>query len=148
MENGTSYEVNLVIIKQFDGYELEKSKSNTFEDFFNRSEVTFTDDGEEKTFQVLYLRHFDEQFATFTPFTEDPVFSIGSKEVTFREIVALVCLLKNPGYRHRKRVYINNLKNFEEHFKGIQFGKLQEMISQLLENNHYEIKTPLEFIEQ
>ncbi|MFS0863498.1 hypothetical protein [Fredinandcohnia sp. 179-A 10B2 NHS] len=137
-----------MIIKQFDGYELEKSKSNTFEDFFNRSEVTFIEEGEEKTFQVLYLRHFDEQFSTFTPFTEDPVFSIGSKEVTFKEIVALVCLLKNPGYRHRKRVYINNLKNFEEHFKGIKFEKFQEMISQLLEKNQYEIKTPLEFIEQ
>ncbi|MFT4413156.1 hypothetical protein ACLM5H_04765 [Fredinandcohnia humi] len=133
-------------IKHITGYELEKSKSNTFEDFFNRSEVTFVEDGEEKTFHVLYLRHFDEQFSSFTPFKEDPIFTFDSKEVHFKDIVALVCLLKNPGYRHRKRLYCNNQREFEDHFKGIQFDKLQTLVNQLTQQNHFELKSPLEFI--
>lgn len=40
------------------GEELQKSQSNTFEDYFNRSEVTYRDGGEERTLSVLYLRHF------------------------------------------------------------------------------------------
>lgn len=39
-----------MLINQSGGYELEKEKSNTSEDFFNRSEVTFVDEGEEKPY--------------------------------------------------------------------------------------------------
>ncbi|WP_010284342.1 hypothetical protein [Bacillus timonensis] len=137
-----------MIIKQCSGFELDKTLKNTFEDFFNQSEVMYIQDGEEKTLQVLYLRYFDEQFTTFTPFTEDPVFTIDSTEVYFRDLVALVCLLKNPGYRHRKRVYLNEQKQFEEHFKGLQFDRLKEIFTHLHHKNSYEVKSTLEYIKQ
>lgn len=136
-----------MLIKQCSGFELEKTLKNTFEDFYNQSEVTFVENGEEKTFRVLYLRYFDEQISSFTPFDEDPIFTIQSKEVYFRDIVALACLLTNPGYRHRKRVFINELREFEQHFKGLQFNRLQEIMTHLTQNKDYEIKSPLEFIE-
>ncbi|MFD1777270.1 hypothetical protein ACFSFW_01070 [Fredinandcohnia salidurans] len=136
-----------MLIKKCSGFELEKTLKNTFEDFFNQSEVTFVEDGEEKTLQVLYLRYFDEQFTSFTPFTEDPVFTFDSKEVYFKDLVALVCLLKNPGYRHRKRVYLNEQKQFEMHFKDIQFERLKEIFTHLHHKNSYEVKSPLEFIQ-
>ena len=40
-----------MIIKGYVGYELEKEKPNTSEDFFNRSEVTYILNGKEKTFR-------------------------------------------------------------------------------------------------
>ncbi|WP_053363999.1 hypothetical protein [Bacillus sp. FJAT-27251] len=136
-----------MFIKQCSGYELEKEKSNTSEDFFNRSEVTFVEDGTEKTLHVLYVRYFDELISKFTPFEKDPVFSGGSREVTFKEIVALACLLKNPGNRHRKRVYINSEKEFAGVFEGFDFAKLEELFAKLEQQGGYEV-SPLEFILQ
>src|SRR5690606_5114411 len=128
-----------VLIKQCSGFELEKTLKNTFEDFFNQSEVTYVEDGEEKTFQVLYLRYFEEQRQTFTPFSEDPVFTIDSKEVCFRDLVALVCLLKNPEYQKRKRVYISDQKLFEEHFQDFQFDRLKEIFTHLHHKKSIEV---------
>lgn len=133
-----------VLINQSGGYELEKEKSNTSEDFFNRSEVTFVDEGEEKTLHVLYLRYFDEMFNEFTPYQQDPIFD----EVEFKEIVALVCLIKNPGLRHRKRVYINSKHEFAAYFQDIDFNKLPEIFQSLKQNKSYELKSPLAFIMQ
>ncbi|WP_453995312.1 hypothetical protein [Bacillus nitroreducens] len=128
-----------MLIKQCSGFELEKTLKNTFEDFFNQSEVTYVEDGEEKTFQVLYLRYFEEQRQTFTPFSEDPVFTIDSKEVCFRDLVALVCLLKNPEYQKRKRVYISDQKLFEEHFQDFQFDRLKEIFTHLHHKKSFEV---------
>src|SRR5581483_427101 len=97
-----------LLIKECKGYELEKEKSNTSEDFFNRSEITFMENGTEKTLHVLYVRYFDEIFHEFTPYSSDPIFAEEGQEITFKDIVALVCLLKNPGLRERKRLYINS----------------------------------------
>ena len=133
-----------MLINQCGGYELEKEKSNTSEDFFNRSEVTFVDEGEEKTLHVLYLRYFDEMFNEFTPYQQDPIFD----EVEFKEIVALVCLIKNPGLRHRKRVYINSKHEFAAYFQDIDFNKLPEIFQSLKQNKSYELKSPLAFIMQ
>ncbi len=133
-----------VLINQCSGYELEKEKSNTSEDFFNRSEVTFEDEGEEKTLHVLYLRYFDEMFNEFTPYQQDPIFD----EVEFKDIVALVCLIKNPGLRHRKRVYINSKHEFAAYFQDIDFNKLPDIFQSLKQNKSYELKSPLAFIMQ
>ncbi|MDQ6599517.1 hypothetical protein E2K98_15995 [Bacillus salipaludis] len=133
-----------MLINQCSGYELEKEKSNTSEDFFNRSEVTFEDEGEEKTLHVLYLRYFDEMFNEFTPYLQDPIFD----EVEFKDIVALVCLIKNPGLRHRKRVYINSKHEFAAYFQEIDFNKLPEIFQSLKQNKSYELKSPLAFIMQ
>ncbi|WP_026573343.1 hypothetical protein [Bacillus sp. UNC438CL73TsuS30] len=133
-----------MLINQCSGYELEKEKSNTSEDFFNRSEVTFEDEGEEKTLHVLYLRYFDEMFNEFTPYQQDPIFD----EVEFKDIVALVCLIKNPGLRHRKRVYINSKHEFAAYFQDIDFNKLPDIFQSLKQNKSYELKSPLAFIMQ
>lgn len=147
MENRGEWGGN-VLIKQCSGFELEKTLKNTFEDFFNQSEVTYMVDGEERTLQILYLRYFEEQFTSFTPFTEDPVYKIDANDVYFKDLVALVCLLKNPEYRHRKRVYLNEQNQFEEHFKGLHFDRLKEIFTHLHHKNGYELKSPIEFIQQ
>lgn len=130
------------------GFELEKAQPNTSEDFFNRSEVTFIENGEEKKFQLLYIRYFDEMFSEFTPFTEDPVFQVSGKDVMFKDIVALVCLLKNPGFRNRKRVYINTQKEFAQYFQNINYDKVKELFQQLSKNGSYQLDSALLFIEQ
>lgn len=130
------------------GYELEKEKSNTSEDFFNRSEVTFSEDGEEKTLHVLYVRYFDQLFNEFTPYVQDPVFSEGGREVYFRDIVALVCLLKNPGLRQRKRLYVSSKQEFAAYFQDIDYNKLPEIFQSLQQKKAYELRSPLEFILQ
>ncbi|WP_246942319.1 hypothetical protein [Bacillus pinisoli] len=130
------------------GFELEKAQPNTSEDFFNQSEVTFVEDGEEKTFHLLYIRYFDEVFPEFTPFTEDPVFQVSGRDVLFKDIVALVCLLKNPGFRNRKRVYVNTQKEFSQYFKDIDYNKVKELFQVLADKGSYQLESPLLFIEQ
>ncbi|WML47653.1 hypothetical protein RCG23_20130 [Neobacillus sp. PS3-34] len=137
-----------MLIKECQGYELVKEKSNTSEDFFNRSEITFTEDGVEKTLHVLYVRYFDEAFQELTPYGQDPLFNEGGKEVAFKDIVALVCLLKNPGLRHRKRLYISSKQEFAAYFQGIDFEKLPEIFRSLAQKNGYELRSPLDFIVQ
>lgn len=137
-----------MLIKECKGYELEKEKSNTSEDFFNRSEITFVEDGTEKTLHVLYVRYFDSIFQEFTPFKQDPIFAQDGLEVSFKDIVALVCLLKNPGLRGRKRLYINSKQELASYFQGINFEKLPEIFSSLKQKNGYQLRSPLEFILQ
>jgi hypothetical protein len=137
-----------LLLKKCKGYELEKEKPNTSEDFFNRSEVVYIENGEEKTLHVLYVRFFDEQISEFTPYSKDPIFHVGSKEISFKDIVALACIIKNPGFRHRKRVYINNRVEFASYFQDIDFAKLPEIFQSIEEKQGYELKSPLEFIVQ
>lgn len=138
----------ILLIKECKGYELEKEKSNTSEDFFNRSEITFVEDGIEKTLHVLYVRYFDQILPEFTPYQEDPVFVQDGEEVFFKDIVALACLLKNPGLRARKRLYINSKQEFAAYFRDINFSKLPEIFSSLKQKSGYELRSPLEFIMQ
>ena len=137
-----------MLIKECKGFELEKEKSNTSEDFFNRSEVTFVEDGEEKTLYILYVRYFDQNFSEFTPYQQDPIIVQEGIEVDFKDIVALVCLLKNPGLRSRKRLYINSKQDFASYFQDINFNKLPEILLALKQNNGFELRSPLEFIMQ
>jgi hypothetical protein len=137
-----------LLIKECKGFELEKEKSNTSEDFFNRSEVTFIEDGQEKTLHVLYVRYFDELFHEFSPYKQDPIIVHEGYEVNFKDIVALVCLLKNPGLRTRKRLYINSKHEFATCFQEINFNKLPEIFLALQQKKEFELVTPLEFILQ
>jgi hypothetical protein len=130
------------------GMELEKAQPNTSEDFFNRSVVTFIEEGEQKTFHLLYIRYFDEVFSEFTPFNEDPIFTVSGKKIMFKDIVGLVCLIKNPGFRSRKRVYINTQKEFSRFFNDVDFDKVKEVFRNLVEHGSYQLKSPLLFIEQ
>ncbi|WP_416826778.1 hypothetical protein [Ectobacillus polymachus] len=120
-----------MILKQIKGYELEKALPNTSEDFFNRSEVTYENEGVEKTLHVLYLRFYEEQLSEISPFTDDPVFQIGGEDVTFKEIVALACLLKNPSFVERKRIYINSKEELASYFDENNVQQLKKAIEQL-----------------
>ncbi|GIN60681.1 hypothetical protein J27TS8_06740 [Robertmurraya siralis] len=137
-----------MFITECKGYELEKTKSNTSEDFFNKSEVTFKDTGIERTFQVLYLRYFDEFISEFTPYQEEPIFEAGSRSVQFKDIVALAFLIKNPEFRSRKRVYINSKAEFSSLFKELDFEKLATIFTELENGKGFEIRSPVEFIVQ
>jgi len=137
-----------MLIRECEGYELEKELPNTSEDYFNRSVVRFVENGEEKALHVLYVRYFDELFPTFTPYGKDPVFAVGGRDVTFKDLVALVCLLKNPSFRHRKRVYINSEKELAHSFEHIDFEKIPQIFSAIQARGEYEVKSPLYFIKQ
>lgn len=137
-----------MLILECKGYELEKEKSNTSEDFFNRSELTFKEDGQEKTLHVLYVRYFDELYHEFTPYQQTPLFVAKGKEIFLKDIVALVCLIKNPGLRHRKRLYISSKQEFVSYFQDIDFGKLPEIFNSLEQNNGVELDSPLSYIVQ
>ena len=137
-----------MLIKDCIGYELEKEKSNTSEDFFNRSEVTFIENSEEKTLHVLYVRYFEEFFQEFTPYQQNPIITKDNIQVTFKDIVALVCLIKNPGLRNRKRLYINSKQEFASYFQDIDFEKLPEMVLAVKQTNKFDLRSPLEYIIQ
>ncbi|WP_096202323.1 hypothetical protein [Bacillus sp. FJAT-45350] len=114
-----------------EGKELEKEKPNTSEDFFNRSTVRYVDGGQEKEFNLLYVRYFDELVSDFTPYESDPIFTVGAREVTFKDIVALVCLAKNQGYKEKKRIYLNDQKEFGQMFHGVNYDKVSQMFEEL-----------------
>jgi hypothetical protein len=137
-----------MIITECKGYELEKEKPNTSEDYFNRSEITYIEDGVEKNLHVLYVRYYEEQLNKYTPFEVNPVFQFDGHEIFLRDFVALVCLMKNPGLRHRKRLYINTEKEFQHYFQDINFEKIKELLSDLKSKKRVEIKSPLQFINQ
>jgi len=137
-----------LLIKRCYGYELEKEKSNTSEDFFNRSEITFEEDGKEKTLHVLYVRYFDELFSEFTPFETEPLFTTGANEIYFKDIVALICLIKNPSLRHRKRIYISSRAEFASYFQDIDFSKIHNIFEQIETQKSYNLRSALEFITQ
>jgi hypothetical protein len=128
-----------LLIKECRGFELEKSLSNSPEHYFNRSEVTYIEHGEEKTLHVLYLRYFDESLETYTPFSKNPLFQINGKDICLHDIAAVVCLLKNSQFHNRKRVYINNKKEFASLFEGVNFEKLIEMFTEINRHQAYEI---------
>jgi hypothetical protein len=130
------------------GMELEKEKPNTPEDFFNRSEITYLDEGKEKTLHILYVRYFDQIFQEFTPFHQDPIFGVGESSVYFKDIVALVCLLKDPELRSKKRLYINSKYEFASYFEGINFNKIQEIFKNIKQKKRVEIQSPNEFFVQ
>jgi hypothetical protein len=137
-----------MIITECKGYELEKEKPNTSEDYFNRSEITYIEDGVEKNLHVLYVRYYEEQLSKYTPFEVNPVFQFDGNEIYLRDFVALVCLMKNPGLRHRKRLYINTDKEFQYYFQDINFEEIKELLSKITNKQRVEIKSPLQFIIQ
>lgn len=138
-------------ITEIKGYELEKAQSNTSEDFFNRSEVTFEDEGEQRTFHVLYIRYFDETFAEFIPNmqqNENPIFELENEQISFKDLVAITCLIKNPSFRQRKRIYINTKEELAGYFEGINIPKLKEIFESLKRKGEYNLTSPLHFLKQ
>ncbi|CAM4016100.1 hypothetical protein BAQ48_05810 [Bacillus luti] len=128
-----------MIIIGYAGYELEKAKPNTSEDFFNRSEVTYILNGKEKTFSVLYLRYFEEVLQEITPFEGNPVCKVEEQDIYLRDIVAISCLVKDKELRAQKRLYLNNIEEFKQYFNEETVVEVQEILAELHKNKRIEI---------
>ena len=128
-----------MIIKGYVGYELEKEKPNTSEDFFNRSEVTYILNGKEKTFSVLYVRYFEEVLQEITPFEGNPVYKVEEQNIYLRDIVAICCLMKDKELRAQNRLYLNNMEEFQQYFDEGTVSKVQEILAELHKNKRVEI---------
>ncbi|MES5895063.1 MULTISPECIES: hypothetical protein [Bacillus cereus group] len=128
-----------MIIIGYAGYELEKEKPNTSEDFFNRSEVTYILNNQEKTFSVLYVRYFEEILQEITPFEGNPVYKVEEQDVYLRDIVAIACLVNNKELRAQKRLYLNEVTDFQRYFDEGTVVKVQEILAELHKNKRVEI---------
>lgn len=129
-------------ILKVNGYELVKEKSNTSEDYFNRSEVTFIENGEERTLSVLYVRYFEEKVSEVTSYNSDSIFQINNLDVSFKEIFALICLLKNSRFQQRKRVYINNQLEFNQLLQETDFEQVRLILETIQTEGRYQHKEP------
>ena len=148
LKNYVIHRGGTMIIKKALGYELEKAQSNTSEDFFNRSEVTFVDEGVEKTFHVLYVRYFEETFSEYveTVAETNPLFTVNGRDINFRDVVALTCLIKNTSFKNRKRLYINVKEDMEKYFHNVNINKLIEIFEALETKEEYNLTSPLSFL--
>ena len=138
----------LLFIKSCRGFELEKESSKSFEDYFNRSELIFEEDGHERIFRVLYLRYFEETLHEFTPYQQNPILKVGSTEVELKDIVALACMIKNPSFRERKQVYINDRSEFSLIFEGLNFHTLFAHVQELETNKVSLLRSPQDYLLQ
>ncbi|MFF2286442.1 hypothetical protein [Peribacillus butanolivorans] len=127
------------------GFGLEKEKSNSPEEFFNRSVIEFIKNGEEKTLNVLYLRYFDEMVARWTPYSTNPLFKSFDRDIYMADIIAMVCLFKDPSLASRKRLYINSEKELAGYFENINFGKLEKVFISIDQAKPYDIKSNVDF---
>jgi hypothetical protein len=113
------------------GYELEKEKPNSPEDFFNRSIVTYRQNGKIKEFQVIYLRYFEDVLL------EREEMSLVQElltEYTLKDIIALLCIMQNSQFQNRKRVYLNSETSFLSLFKNIPFIQIKEILNNVEKN--------------
>ncbi|MGM9985990.1 MAG: hypothetical protein ACI35O_02060 [Bacillaceae bacterium] len=106
------------------GYELQKTLSNTSEDYFNRSEVTYEVDGVTKTLSVLYLRYFEEKLDELTPFKEGIVCTCNGKDVHFKDVFALICLLKNKKLINQRKLYLGSMEEIKEYIEDMNQAEL------------------------
>lgn len=127
------------------GVYLEKGKPNSPEDFFNRSTVKYIKDGEEKILNVVYLRYFDERITHWTPYSENPIFKSHTRDIYMADIIALICLIKEPCLSSRKRVYINSEKVLASYFLDLNFHKLEEVFRSIEQAKPYDINTNVDF---
>lgn len=128
-----------LLIKECKGYELVKEKATSPEEFFNRSEVTFLENGIEKTLHVLYVKFFEESFNQFVPYETEPLFTAGTREIYFKDLVALIFLLHHPDHKQRKRIYISSQVELTKYFKDVDFSKIEMIFQGLEKDNSYYI---------
>ncbi|MCK1991374.1 hypothetical protein [Peribacillus muralis] len=127
------------------GFGLEKEKSNSPEEFFNRSVIKYIKGGEEKTLNVLYLRYFDEMVTHWTPYPANPIFQSPKREIYIADIIALICLLKDQSLFSRKRLYINSEKELARYFENIDFHKLEQVFISIDQAKPYDIESPVDY---
>ena len=78
--------------------------------------MTYILNGKEKTFSVLYVRYFEEVLQEITPFEGNPVYKVEEQNIYLRDIVAICCLMKDKELRAQKRLYLNNMEEFQQYF--------------------------------
>ncbi|MFD6442078.1 hypothetical protein ACFWDG_20315 [Peribacillus sp. NPDC060186] len=127
------------------GFGLEKEKSNSPEEFFNRSVIEYIKDGEAKTLNVLYLRYFDEMVARWTPYPTNPLFKSFDRDIYMADIIAMVCIFKDPSLASRKRIYINSEQELAGYFENINFEKLEKVFISIDQAKPYDIKSHIDF---
>jgi hypothetical protein len=119
--------VGVLKVLEMKGYELEKEVKNSFEDYFNRSEIIYEYEGKEKKLSVLYLRYFEENISQFTPFQSNPVFQHQEHSYDLKDIVAFLYLIKKQDLND-KRVYINDENEFSAISKDLPIEKIHEWL--------------------
>ncbi|MFB7141019.1 hypothetical protein ACFCYN_15315 [Gottfriedia sp. NPDC056225] len=125
-----------MLIYNCHGYELVKAQPNTSEDFFNRSEVEYEYNGQKIVTSVLYVRFFEEKLSEFSALEATRLFENENLSVDFRDIVALALIIKNPDYRGRKRIYINELDQFTKELQGVDFDKVVGYAKSMKQNSN------------
>ena len=105
---------------------LEKERSNSPEDSFVRSSVTYKESGEEKVFHVLYPAVFAKRA------TEEGVWP---SESPIHEVIALNLL---PLYLGRKRLYISEEAEFRQPLQNADLSKLLLIIQDIKSKGSYQ----------
>lgn len=117
-----------MFILQLKGWSLEKTLPNSFEDFFNKSEVIYEEDGEERKFTLTYLQYFEEKLDQLTSYEQ----SVSDR--TFKDIAALASLLNHPELKLRKRLFISDETAFIRLFEGFDFKQISNIIETMMQN--------------
>ncbi|MFC0188407.1 hypothetical protein ACFFJY_08930 [Fictibacillus aquaticus] len=110
------------------GMELEKEKPNTSEDFFNRSEAVYDDGGKEKTFQLLYVRYFEDLLAAKLGWDKDAVLVASERKYAVKDIAALAALTADEGNKNKRKAYINDFDEFAKLFSDVNVNKIKSFI--------------------
>lgn len=96
---------------------LNKERSNSPEDSFVRSTVTYVQDGNQKEFHVLYPAIFGEAAKAK---------GLWEYEVALHEAIALNLISSYPG---RKRLYLNSEDDF---LNSLETTNLQELYTTIM----------------
>jgi hypothetical protein len=128
-----------VKITKLVGYQLEKSVPTSPEDGFVRSEVGYMDGGEEKVFSIVYLEFFEHHLQQFSPFQEDPIYTVGDKQYVFKEIAAFTVLISNPSLIKTKRLYVHDLEQFIKLFKKTDWEYIKQCMIKFVNEANFPI---------
>lgn len=115
-------------VMRLSGMELEKEKPNTSEDFFNRSEAVYGDGGREKTFQLLYVRYFEDMLAAKLGWDKDAVLEASGRTYGIKDIAALAVLMADEGNKNKRKAYINDFDEFAKLFTDDNVNKIKSFI--------------------
>lgn len=138
----------MILITKCEGAQLEKSSPASPEDSFVRSMVRFEADGREKTFHLVYLRFFEDDMAAYTPFSGDPLYTVGRREVMFKDIAAFAAFIQHPEFQNRKRVYVTDREKFTPLFQNLDYAKVKSLFETIESKGAYEFKSSIVFLKQ
>jgi hypothetical protein len=110
------------------GIELEKEKPNTSEDFFNRSEAVYRDSGKEKSFQLLYVRFFEDQLAERLEWDKNAVMEVSGRTYAMKDIAALAALTADDQNKNKRKAYINDFDEFAKLFSDVNVNKFKSFL--------------------